>query len=206
MQGKEFEGKNVEEATERACQEWGVTAEQLEIDVTDEGRAGILGMGARPVTIKARLKNPPEVAKGKAFLEQLLPLLGVTATIRTEVEAEQIVYDVETPDSALLIGRRGQTLEALQHILHQVARIKGMRTVVDVAGYREKHRQKLEEMAERIAEKVRSTKKRVELEPMSASDRRVVHTAISRYDDLATLSIGTEPRRRIVVSLAKNEQ
>jgi spoIIIJ-associated protein len=137
------------------------------------------------------------------FVADLLGAMDVAADITVPVENErEMVVRIETDeDAGVLIGRKGQTLQAIQYLVNVIYGTQLDRRIhIDVGDYRQRHEEKLIEEAHSTASRVRESGKRFTLEPMSAADRRVVHNIISeQYEDLATYSIGTEPDRRIVV-------
>jgi spoIIIJ-associated protein len=137
------------------------------------------------------------------FVADLLGAMDVAADISVPVENErEMIVRIETDeDAGVLIGRKGQTLQAIQYLVNVIYGTQLDRRIhVDVGDYRQRHEEKLIEEAHSTASRVRESGKRFTLEPMSASDRRVVHQIISeQYTDLATYSIGNEPDRRIVV-------
>ena len=137
------------------------------------------------------------------FVADLLGAMDVAADISVPVENErEMIVRIETDeDAGVLIGRKGQTLQAIQYLVNVIYGTQlDRRIFVDVGDYRQRHEEKLIEEAHATAGRVRESGKRFTCEPMSAADRRVVHNIISeQYEDLATYSIGNDPDRRIVV-------
>jgi spoIIIJ-associated protein len=137
------------------------------------------------------------------FVADLLGAMDVAADISVPVENErEMIVRIETDeDAGVLIGRKGQTLQAIQYLVNVIYGTQlDRRIFVDVGDYRQRHEEKLIEEAHATASRVRESGKRFTCEPMSAADRRVVHNIISeQYDDLSTYSIGNDPDRRIVV-------
>jgi spoIIIJ-associated protein len=144
-----------------------------------------------------------QVATADEFTRGLVDAFDVGATVTTRVEDEAILVDVTGPEVGLLVGPKGATLQSIEELVRTVVQRRteghGARIFVDVGGYRAKRRAALEEFALDLAEKVRSSGKEQALEPMSASDRKVVHDAIAGVDGVGTLSEGEDPRRRVVV-------
>lgn len=154
--------------------------------------------------VAAPQADPEEVINAALdFVADLLGAMDVAADISVPVENErEMVVRIETDeDAGVLIGRKGQTLQAIQYLVNVIYGTQLDRRIhVDVGDYRQRHEEKLIEEAHATASRVRESGKRFTLEPMSAADRRMVHQIISeQYDDLATYSIGNEPDRRIVV-------
>lgn len=139
------------------------------------------------------------------FLNGLLDVLDMDGEAQAEIEDDAIVVDMEGPDMAVLIGRHGATLDALQELTraavqHQTS--SRARLSLDIGGYRDRQRSILERKALNIAEKVRDEGRAIALEPMSAYDRRVVHAALADFEGVATASEGEDPDRYIVIKPA----
>jgi spoIIIJ-associated protein len=208
---------SVEEAVDAALGELGVTEQEVEVTVLQEPRAGVLGIGAQPAEVVVRLRrSAPEVSdedldeQGEVaaeFLEGLFARMGVSADVEPVLEGGTMYVDVlgEGPDDddmGLLIGRHGQTLEALQEITRVVVGQRtGMRArvVVDVEEYRRRQRERLEARAREIAQRVSRSGREEELEPMNAYDRKVVHDAVSEISGVQSSSRGEDPERRVVI-------
>ncbi len=134
-------------------------------------------------------------AQPKATLEKLLELLGFPATVEEQKLEDGILLDVKTEDSGRLIGRQGQTLSDLQYIANRLLFQQDQtspKVLVDVSGYRAEAREALVKKAKEAAEKVRRWGDVVELEPMSAFDRRVIHQALKEDPDIETQSVEVE--------------
>jgi spoIIIJ-associated protein len=139
----------------------------------------------------------------RALVARIVAVLGVDARVDVHEDDGTITVTCSGPDVGLLIGRHGQTIDALQYLLNAVAhRTQGddrKDVVVDAAGYRERRRATLESLAIRTAQEVIATGDRVELEPMTAVERKVVHLRLQDYEGVGTTSEGTEPNRFVVV-------
>jgi spoIIIJ-associated protein len=138
------------------------------------------------------------------FLQGVLERMGISADIDVKEEEDRIVLEVQTQDPDLIIGRKGQVVDALQHLVGKVvfrerSGEKGKPFIVDAGGYREKHVQKLQALAARMGEKALKTGAIVELSPMTPHDRRIVHMAISAIPGLSTRSEGEGDDRHILV-------
>src|SRR5579859_3799992 len=141
-------------------------------------------------------------AQPKAILEQLLQLLGFTATVEEHALEDGLLLDVKTEDSGRLIGRQGQTLSDLQYITNRLLFQQDQscpKVMVDVGGYRAQAREALVKKAKDAAEKVRRWGDVVEMEPLSAFDRRIVHNAIKDDPDIETHSVEVEGTDKKVV-------
>jgi spoIIIJ-associated protein len=147
------------------------------------------------------IEDQAETAEG--FTRGLVEAFGADAQVETRIDDEIILVDVTGANLGLLVGPRGATLSALEELVRTVVQRHtgghGARINVDVGGYRAKRRQALSEFTQDLARKVLETGQEQALEPMSASDRKVVHDAVAEMDGVTTGSEGEEPRRRVVI-------
>jgi len=147
-------------------------------------------------------------ARVEAVLEEIVEALDLQAEIEVSEDDERIAARVEGEELGLLIGRRGQTIDAIQLLCYRAAfRGRGdrKRVSVDAAGYRERRRETIEHQAERAAERALETGKEIELEPMSASERKIVHDHLAERSGLETFSEGEEPERCVIVAPLVND-
>lgn len=229
MEEKEFSGKNVEEAIEKGLKELGLSRDDVEVKILDEGKAGLFGlMGASPAKIKLIVKPLEGLKaeeKGKATREKLsgvnlisaqkkvkeelneiLKLMGMEAEITTSLEEGKVVADIKSENGAILIGKKGQTLNALQLIVNLIVnRDEKTRTkvIVDTENYRQRRENALMKMAGEVADEVKSKGRSRELEPMNPAERRVIHLALKDNREVETTSQGEGNFRRVVVSPKK---
>lgn len=139
----------------------------------------------------------------REILERVVEELDLDATVEVDEGDEEIVGRIEGEDVGLLIGRRGQTIDAVQLLCYRAAfrgRQDRKRVVVDAAGYRERRREAIERQADRAADRALKTGKEIELEPMSPNERRVVHQHLKERAGLETFSEGEEPERCVIVA------
>jgi spoIIIJ-associated protein len=139
----------------------------------------------------------------RAILERVVEALDVEANVEVDEEPEQIVGRVDGEDVGLRIGRRGLTLDAVQLLCYRAAfrgRQDRKRVVVDAAGYRERRRATIERQADRAAERALKTGKEIELEPMTPTERRIVHQYLKERAGIETFSEGEEPERCVIVA------
>jgi spoIIIJ-associated protein len=147
-------------------------------------------------------------ARVEAVLDEIVDALDLDAEIVVDEDDERIAASVEGDDLGLLIGRRGQTIDAVQLLCYRVAfRGRGdrKRVSVDAAGYRERRRETVERQADRAAERALETGKEIELEPMSATERKIVHDRLADRSGLETFSEGEEPERCVIVAPLVND-
>lgn len=203
MREVEKTGRTVEEAVEAALQELGVSREQVEVEVLDEGGRGFLGLlKGREARVRVRWR-PSKAEFAAEFLRQVGDYMELPLKVVSRQEGDVINIDIDGESLGLLIGRRGQTLEALQYLTNvAAARAVGDHTpvVIDVHGYREKRGEALRRLARRAAEKAIRYGREVSLEPMPAPDRRIIHLALKDNPRVRTQSRGEEPYRKVVVA------
>jgi spoIIIJ-associated protein len=185
----------------------------VHFEVLTEGERGLLGVGYSPARVlahapadalaAAQLDESDLAAELRALVVRITGALGVDGSVDVREDADTLVVTCSGADVALLIGRHGQTIDAVQYLLNAIShRAYGedrKEVVVDAAGYRERRRSALEALAARTAQEVRASGRRVELDPMTAVERKVVHLTLKEVDGVQTTSEGTEPNRYVVV-------
>jgi spoIIIJ-associated protein len=197
-------GTTIEEAVKKALLELETTEARLSYRVVEEPKKGFLGfLGSRPATIEAHIKPDP-IMEAYSFLETTISLMRVPASIEQSEAQGKTRFDLKsTEDMGRVIGKRGQTLESLDYLTNLVAnRHKDADYVaieVDAENYRERRREALVQLALRVAEKAKATKKPVSLEPMSAQERKVIHSALQSAAGVETYSKGKGRERHIVI-------
>lgn len=222
------EGKTTQEAIEKGLKELKLNKNQVEIKVleNEEKRSFFSILAPRVVKVEltekeekqemqeeqVKIERKPltEEEKQKAkenvetFLKEILKKLSEDASYTINIEDETIEIMLEGKELGYLIGYRGETLYSLQNVLSAIAG-KGIenraRVILDIAGYKDKREKALEELAEKIEKTVIRTRKSITLEPMTAYERKIIHTKLQDSKKVKTRSIGEEPRRRIVISL-----
>jgi len=193
-----------------------VSRDEVEIEVLDEGSRGILGLMASEARVRLTLKALPEVIApapslprgvpevGMEVLEELIGRMDLKATVsRREVEdPSTVILDVEGEDLGPLIGRRGETLGALEYIARLIVSRRLQRRVflsVDVQEYRLRQEQRLRRLARRMARQAVQAGRPITLQPMSARDRRIVHLEVQEDPQVTTQSIGEGEERRVMI-------
>jgi predicted RNA-binding protein Jag len=223
----EATGETVGEAKWAALRELerrhpGLDKAVVQFEVVTEGERGILGVGYEPARVLAHLPaeaatptavtvaptgpsagESEQAAEARLLVAQIVQTLAVEAEVVSHEDDEAIVITCSGPDVGLLIGRHGQTIDAVQYLLNVIAyRAYGddkKDVVVDAAGYRARRRATLETLALRAADRVRESGEAEELEPMTAVERKVVHLSLKDVAGVGTTSEGTEPNRYVVV-------
>ena len=197
-----FSAKTVEEAVELGLEQLGVSPEDVEVEVLEEGKKKLIG--SVPAKVKLTVKDKrTDGQRAVAFLEGLLPLLGTEATPTLTDEGEKIVITLSSETAKGVIGRRGEVIDAIQTLAGAVAntgRRDYKRVVVDCENYREEREETLKRVAEKLAQKAVRLGKRVRLEPMNPYERRIIHSALSESTEVTTRSEGKEPARYVVIT------
>ena len=212
MEFLEFEGKTTEEAIESASAHFQVTPEQLEIEIVSVGSPGIFGLGGRKAKIRAALHGEVEddlLPLAREILEQLLMKMQEEAKVTATHEEDRINLIIESEDAGLLIGKQGQTLDALQYLVSKMVAKQSRRKVrvaVDVEDYRARHNESLTLMAQKYGEKAKRSGKSVTLNPMNPYDRRIVHMALQGDRDLKTVSRGEGLYKKVVITPVKKKE
>ena len=208
MKSIEMTAKTVEEAIEIALRELDADRVEVEIDVISRGKPGILGIGSELASVRVtKVDGTSDVLDSASeVLNNLVSHMDVDVVVNLKEADNQEtggpVFEIEGDDSGLIIGRKGETLRSLQFLTRFiVGRQTGERAnlTVDVEGYDERRKQSLSNLANRVAERVVKTGRSIELEPMSARERRLVHVALSENSDVYTESSGDGRDRRVVV-------
>ncbi len=206
VESREFEGKTVEEAIEKACEEFNLEKEQLHIEVISSGSSGIFGIvGARKAKIRVYPKEvlPEEQVKvAKEVLENILKSFDVPVVVEGTVRDDQVYLDIISNGSGLFIGRRGQTLDALQYIVNKIVKkelSQCLPIVVDSENYRERRKKSLVDLAKQLGRKARRSSRPVASSPMNAHDRRIIHLTLKKEKGVRTKSKGEGAFRKVVV-------
>ncbi|MBO7739554.1 MAG: protein jag [Oscillospiraceae bacterium] len=205
----EATGKTEDDAIQSALAELGCTREQVSVEILERAKSGFLGIGATPAKIRVSFEEPDDILTlTENFLKGLLEKMGSDAVPVLEQKDENTIYVNLTGEKlGMLIGRRGETLDAIQHIanyaMNRVSE-KHVHISVDAENYRSKREESLQRLAEKVAAKVLKYRKNMTLEPMNSYERHVIHTALQDYEGVSTFSTGTEPNRRIVVAFGNN--
>ncbi len=196
----EVSAKNAELAIAQALEKLGIAREQAQIEVLDEGRAGILGLGSRDAVVRV---TGIETSEDRAvdFLTEVTEKMGAPAKVEAKMGDEAMNVELSGENMGMLIGHHGDTLDALQYLTSLVVN-RGAedytRVVLDTEGYRDKRAKALAQLAERTAARAIRTG-RVALEPMNPYERRILHTTLQDHPRVTTYSEGEEPYRRVIV-------
>lgn len=199
-------GQNVEEAVESALAQLKTTRDRIEIEVLDEGKKGLFGLfGTRKAVVKVSVKPNP-VEEAQLFLKKVCKNMGLDVEIEVVVEGKQVTYKLSGEGIALVIGKRGHTLNSLQYLTQLVANKHSkqyLTITLDAEEYRSRRNETLIQLAEKMAQKVLKTRKEVALEPMPSYERKVIHNALMKFSNIETYSSGTDPYRHLVITFKK---
>ncbi len=227
MQPIDATGASVEEAIESGLAKLGLSRNEVIIEIVEEGSRGVLGMGARAAVVRLTpLRQPspssfpsspsvsPEQAKLEAeearqILEHILASMSIKASVElypatpaSPEEAAPWVLDIRGPDLGILIGRKGETLDALQYIVRLIASKRlghQANIVLDVESYKSRRETSLRKLALRMAEEARRLGRTVTLEPMPPNERRIIHLALRDDETVTTESVGMGERRKVTI-------
>ena len=209
MKCVEKTAKTVEEAVMAAVRELGIEREEAEIEVLEEPSRGILGfIGAKPARVRVSVKDTPQ-KRAEELLQSVFRAMNLDVKMTCRTGEREILINVEGPEAGVLIGRRGETLDALQYLINLSVNknfSEKKKVLIDVEGYRSRREETLQKLALKMAEKAKKKGKSIALEPMSSQERRIIHTALQGRNDIYTYSEGEEPFRKIVISPKKMSQ
>lgn len=199
---REFTGKTEEEAIELALETLKLSKDQVQIK--SENKSGFLGFGKKEISIKVSFED--DLVFGNRCLmlvKNLLEKMDVDAKIYLiEEDDEKVVIEIESPESAIIIGKKGKNLEAIQTLINVIMN-RSFKTwtkvIIDIGNYRMRRERNLKKVALDIAKQVKSEKKSVLLEPMNPFERRIIHMTLKDFDDIETVSEGDGNIKRIKV-------
>lgn len=200
-------GKTVDDAVEAALAELGVGKDDVEITVLTEGNKGLFGLGSKEAEVKVTVieKSSEEIARD--FLNTVLEGIGLEASVDISTDEERMNIEISGESMGVIIGRRGETLSALQYLTSLVVNRKTegyTKISIDTENYKTKREESLIKLANKTAEKVIKYRRNITLDPMNPYERRIVHSSLQGNDKISTFSTGDEPMRRVVVALKKN--
>lgn len=204
----EVTAKTVDDAITEGLIKLGTTSDKVETEIIEKGSSGFLGIGSKPAIVRIKKKFTIEDFV-ISFLNDVFRTMNMNVEILVEVSEDKKNVDIELKggDMGVLIGKRGQTLDALQYLtnlalgkqLNEFVKVK-----MDTEDYRNRRKETLENLAKNIAYKVKRTKRPVSLEPMNPFERRVIHSALQGDRYVNTHSEGDEPYRHVVITLKRN--
>ena len=195
-------GKTVEEAIEAGCRELGVERERTDFEIIERPKKAFLGLKIIPAKVRVFV-NQTKADIARDYLDGILKKMGLNVEIEATDGDESIVLALKGEGLGVVIGRRGETLDALQYLSSLVANREGgtyKRVSIDIGDYRQKREETLEALARKLAAQAVRTGRSVTLEPMNPYERRVIHSAVQEIEGATSRSIGEEPNRRVIIS------
>ena len=205
----EVSGKSEDEAVQSALDQLGLGRDEVSVEIIERAKAGFLGLKSAPavvrVTYESDVSNSERVEN---FLSGLFTRMDVRAKPEITESDGVISVNLTGEDPGILIGRRGETLDAIQHLTNYAVNNGGtgrVRVNIDTENYRERRNEALEHLAEKVASKVVKYRRNMTLEPMNSYERHIIHTALQETANVTTYSVGTEPNRRIVVAYERKD-
>lgn len=205
----EKKGKTIDEAVNAALVELNAAKEDVEIEVLNEGKRGILGILSEDAHVRVKMEENP-MKKAQNYVNSIMDNFGIDVETKASYEDETVNVEIigDSEEVGKIIGRRGDTLDALQYLTSLVVN-KGeenyIRVTIDTENYRGKREETLIKLAKRMAGVVSRSRKSVTLEPMNPNERRIIHSALQEYKNVTTYSTGKDPNRCIVIATKKKE-
>jgi len=207
MLQKEIQAKTIEDALERARRELKLQDNEFEYEVLQKPKKGFLGfLGKQEARILIKYEPESEDKKVKRFcikwLTRILDYFDSNIDINLKLKDKNIYCNLNGREISILIGKSGQTLYAIEHLLNLIIgqKFNSWKFNLDISRYKEKQKRKIISEAERIATKVIRTGRAFEMKPMSANKRKIIHTALKEKKGVCTYSKGQEPNRRVVIA------
>jgi len=198
-------GKTVEEAIEAGLSKLQVSRDRVDVVILEQPSKGLFGLlGSKEAKVELTVK-PDVVDEAVQFLQEIAASMKMDIHVERQETPDGIVLQLSSKDDiGILIGRRGQTLDALQYLVNVVTHRTGntnTRIILDAENFRERRRKTLEELAARLADKAVRSRREVVLEPMPSHERKIIHTYLQDHPQVRSFSKGEEPNRRIVIGL-----
>lgn len=201
-------GKTVEAAVEKAAQELGVSVDDVTVEVLVQPKKGFLGFGETPAQVKVVYNQAP-IDIAVDFIETLIKNMELDAEVSVSDLDDGKLLSIKGDSASVLIGHHGETLDQLQYLVNLAANKKEnddddrdyTKIMVDIEGYRTRREEALRALARRMAARVLKYRRNITMEPMSAYERRIIHSEVQNIDGVSTNSIGAERNRRVVIYL-----
>jgi spoIIIJ-associated protein len=200
-----YKAESVNKAIKKGLNDLDIDRSQAEINIIEQGNKGFLGLiGKKEAEIEIIIEDDP-IKKGKNFLEEVFLNTNIDVNINIieeQTNEEQVVYDIHSEDLGIVIGRRGETLDALQYLTSLAVNKdtdQYYRIILDAEGYRERREKTLERLARKLAQKAVNKKRKVVLEPMPPHERRIIHITLKKDSRVRSYSEGEEPFRKVMI-------
>ncbi|MZQ82673.1 KH domain-containing protein [Paenibacillus sp. 5J-6] len=197
-------GKTIELAVKAGLSQWQVSEDRVKIHILEQPSRGLFGfIGSKEAKVELEL-IPDPLEEAIAFLQDMFEAMKISITIDTTKDREGYQLNMSGSELGILIGKRGQTLDALQYLVNIVANRYAnshFRIILDAENFRDRRKKTLEELALRLANRVIKSKKEVILEPMNSQERKIIHAELQGHPVVKTYSKGEEPNRRVVIAV-----
>jgi len=206
----EVQGRTEEEAIESALEQLGMSRDDVSVEIVEQAKTGFLGLKNTPAIVKVLYEAKEERAEQvDNFLVGLFKRMDIDVSMDITEGNDSINVILTGKDPGSLIGRRGETLDAIQHLTNYVVNrsVSGrVRINLDAENYRQRRNEALENLASRTAGKVIKYRRNMTLDPMNAYERHVIHSALQDTKQISTFSVGSEPNRRVVVAFGEGKE
>jgi len=206
----EVQGRTEDEAIETALEQLGMSRDDVSVEIVEQARTGFLGIKNSPAIVKVAYETTEERTEQIAsFLTGLFERMDIEVSFDITEEEDSISVILVGKDPGALIGRRGETLDAIQHLTNYAINrsVSGrVRINLDAENYRQRRNEALENLASRTAGKVIKYRRNMTLDPMNAYERHVIHSALQEHEQVSTFSVGSEPNRRVVVAYGEGNE
>lgn len=207
MTSVEKTGKTIEDAIDLALSELEVSRDRIDYEVLEAPSRGFLGfIGTKLAKVRVIVKPMDPMKVAQEFLEEIFSLMKLEVKIEKVTNQEHTIFNIRGNDLGILIGKHGQTLDALQYLTNLTANRDAeskVRIVLDVEDYRQRRTDTLIRLANRLGDNVKRRGDKVVLEPMSSNERKIIHMALQNDQRIVTYSEGEEPYRKVVIALKR---
>jgi len=195
-------GQTVDDAVQSALEQLNASKDQVKVEIIDEGKKGMFGIfGAKRAIVKVSIKQDP-IDLAKKYLEDITRSFADDINVDVVNKDEQVTFNLSGEKIAMVIGKRGQTLNAIQHLVQVMLNRQSSdfyRVIVDAEGYRARREETLQQLATRLADKAIKIRRNVTLEPMPSYERKIIHSILQDNPKVETHSDGTDPNRFVVI-------
>ena len=201
----EKSAKTVDEAITLALKELGISREDAKIEVLEEGSRGLFGLGAKDAVVKV-VSNVNLEKRAQTFLDEVFLSMGLRVELDIQTEGKVMRINLIGENLGIIIGKRGDTLDALEHLVNLCVN-KGdgeyVKVILDAENYRARREQTLVKLAKSLASSATRNNRKITLEPMHSNERRIIHATLQNNPDVDTFSVGDEPNRKVVIAPKK---
>jgi spoIIIJ-associated protein len=203
MSSIEIEARTTEEAIQKACEHLHLSQENLDIEVLESGSAGIFGLvGNKKARIRVKIKTDDSMLVAQETLERIISLMSLDAKISGEKQGDDIALNIEGSNTAILIGYKGRTLEALEYIVNKVVNKtteKKVRVILDSESYRQRREESLQRLALKMGDQAKRTGKTVTINAINPHDRRIIHLTLKGDPQVQTKSDGEGLLKKVYI-------